>query len=107
VRILPDFQNALGRERHRKEASLVALSTTQAQLDIAEVKRLRELAKAKPLVPGKRKLDGYRQEIMTLRQNGASQIDIKYWLLASKGIAVSQPTIHRYLNAIESHGQKT
>lgn len=92
------------RERHRKEASLIPLSSTQAQLDIAEVKRLRGLVKVKPRIPGEQKLDRYRQEIVMLRQNGASQIEIKYWLFARKGLKVSQPTIHRYLNAIQMHG---
>lgn len=92
------------RERHYKKPCLTPLSSTQAKLDIGEVKRLRALAKAKPLIPGMLKLDPYRQEILILRKNGASQLDIKYWLVASKSVVVSQPTIHRYLNALESHG---
>lgn len=92
------------RERYKKEPSLIPLSEHGATLDIAEVKRLRKLAKATPLIPGARKLDPYRQEIIVLRKNGASQMDIKYWLLASKGVASSQPTIHRYLTALESNG---
>ncbi len=91
------------RERHRKEASLIPLSPTQAQLNLSEVKRLRQLAKEKLSIPGVRKLDGYRQEILVLRQQGASQIDIKHWLLTTKSVIVSQPTIHRYLHALQSH----
>jgi len=93
------------RERHRNEPHLIPLSGTKAQLDIAEIKRLRQLAKDKPLIPGSRKLDSYRQEIATLRQQGASQMDIKYWLIATYGVTVSQSTIHRYLNML-SHGQE-
>jgi hypothetical protein len=91
------------RERYTNESSLTPLTWQQAASDMVEVKRLRKLAKAKPIIPGARKLDKYRQEIVTLAKQRASQADIKYWLLAKKGVAVSQPTIHRYLMALESY----
>lgn len=56
------------RERHNKMPSLMPLIQEQAALDITEIKRLRKLAKAKPLIPGSKKLDVYRQEIVTLRK---------------------------------------
>lgn len=90
------------RERYYREPSIEPLKAQQAVLDIEEVKRLRRLAKAKPLIPGGRKLDIYRQEIVTLRKIGASQMDIKYWLLAKKGVSISQPTLHRYLTGLEA-----
>jgi hypothetical protein len=93
------------RERYRKTPTLLPLAATQAVLDIAEIKRLRTLGKAEAFIPGARKLDAYRQEISRLRDSGASQSDIKYWLLANKSVVVSQPTIHRYLQAL-SDGEK-
>ncbi len=97
------------RERYKKEPILLPLSDAQAELDIGEIKRLRSLAKMKPLLPGARKLDRYRQEIQQLQQKGASQQDIRIWLRANRNVEVSQPTIHRYLKAIicyEQSGEK-
>jgi len=91
------------RERYKKPMPLSPLASAQAITDIHEVKRLRAIAKAKPIVPGARKLDRYRQEVEQLRKSGASHIDIKFWLLANRGTKVSQPTIHRYLKVISKH----
>lgn len=90
------------REHSRREVTLTSMDRENAARQVAEIKRLRQITRAKPSVPGSGKIDKYRSEIEMLRQAGASQMDIKYWLAGKKQVTVSQQTIHRYLKFLET-----
>ncbi len=85
------------RQRNKTSLTLEPLSHAQAVSDLEAIKRLHALAQTRTLIPGNRSLDRYRQEIQQLRNSGASQNDIRLWLLANRNCKVSQPTLHRYL----------
>jgi hypothetical protein len=90
----------IGRKRISKTICLVALSIGEAEKDMQEIKQLRKLAKARPLVPGARKLERYHAAIITLRRLKAAYRDIQLWLLAKKGLEVSHHSVQRYLKAV-------
>ncbi|HVV67750.1 MAG TPA: hypothetical protein VHE99_01750 [Gammaproteobacteria bacterium] len=92
----------IGRKRNLKAVCLDALSQEEAQKNTVEIKQLRKLANARPLVPGSRKLERYHSEIISLSTAKASCRDIKLWLFMKKGLVVSHHSIQRYLNAISS-----
>lgn len=89
-------------ERRKKPYTFATLSTEKAKTNIAEIKRLRAFANARPLIPGARKLERYHPEIMVLYQAGASLRDIKFWLLSHKKLIVSHHSVQRYLEAVSA-----
>ncbi len=92
----------IGRKRNLKTVCLAPLTAEEAQMDTLEIKQLRRLANARPLVPGSRKLERYHSEIMSLSAAKASCRDIKLWLFMKKGLTISHHSIQRYLNAISN-----
>ncbi|MFT3742429.1 MAG: hypothetical protein QM752_07230 [Gammaproteobacteria bacterium] len=91
------------RERLRKNLPLEILTSRQAEADLTQVKKLRAIAKEHPHAPGTCKLDEYRQEVRALYSSGASQRDIKYWLLSARNASVSQSTIQRYIKKLKAN----
>lgn len=95
------------RDRRKLPPVTTPLSHSQAQATLAEVRRLRAIARERLTTPGKQKLDPYRQEIDELAKAGASQRDIGFWLRREKRLKVSQATIQRYLVKIKTYEQET
>src|SRR5262249_459336 len=87
----------IGRKRSPKSIYFGPLTATEAEKDILEIKQLRKLTNAKPLVPGARKLERYHAEIKMLHTLKASYRDIQLWLFAKKKLVVSHHSVHRYL----------
>jgi hypothetical protein len=100
-----DLALRIAKVKHRKYPSLNPLSINEATAILANIKKLRMLAKEHNNIRGSRKLDKYRQELAALHRAKASQRDMQVWLKREKRLKVSQTTIRRYLSEMKSHGE--
>ncbi len=69
------------------------MSAQNLEVELAAVRRLREIAKTKRM--RRSRADKYRRDIESMKSLGASDEDVSVWLQNSKGVCIDRSNICR------------
>ena len=67
-----------------------------AAMELAKIREVRKSLRRR-CTWGKSKLSKYRAELIKLKENGASYVDLAYWLRINKRVKIDSSNIQRFL----------